>query len=89
MFQDITLKEIVSLNKEALPTLSSKIIYLLILKQADNTGWSSISLDDFEKTTGMSKNSVSRVLNRLIKAGLIERNPNKKRPNSANEYRVG
>ncbi|MDZ5111827.1 helix-turn-helix domain-containing protein [Pseudomonas putida] len=84
----ITIEDIAKTQHKQLNTLSSKLIYLIIRNEKKEDGWSAISLAAFESATGMSSNSVARTLNRLIKVGLIERNPNKERPNSTNEFRI-
>lgn len=84
----ITIEDIAQIQNKQLKTISSKLIYLMVRSQADDQGWSAISLAHFEKATGMSSNSVARTLSRLIKVGLIERNPNKEHPNSTNKYRI-
>ncbi|MFK0267997.1 LexA family transcriptional regulator [Pseudomonas asiatica] len=84
----ITIEDIAKIQNKQLNTLSSKLIFLMIRNEEKKDGWSAISLATFESATGMSSNSVARTLNRLIKIGLIERNPNKEHPNSTNEFRI-
>lgn len=84
----ITIEDIAQIQNKQLKTISSKLIYLMIRSQADDQGWSAISIADFSKTTGMPHKSIIRVLARFESLGLIERNPNKERPNSTNEYRI-
>ena len=84
----ITLEEIIAVQQKNLTTLTSKLIYLMIRNEADDDGWSSISLNKFSEATGMARRSIVRTLARLQAVGLIEKNPSKSKRNDVNQYRI-
>jgi DNA-binding MarR family transcriptional regulator len=84
----ITINDIANLRIKSLKTVSSKLIYLMILNQADEQGWSAISFATFADATGMPIRSIVRVLSRLEAIGLIEKSTDKQHNNSTNQYRI-
>jgi DNA-binding MarR family transcriptional regulator len=84
----ITLKEIVSLQNKSLSSISSKIIYLMVKNQSNQDEWASISLTDFQTSTGIGRATVIAILKRLQGAGLIIKNPHKLSPTHKNQYKT-
>lgn len=84
----ITLEEIVAVQHQALNTLSRKIIFLMIKRGQDNTGWATISGGSFSKATALPRRSVDYVTQHLINVGLIERRKSADHSNATYQYRV-
>lgn len=84
----ITIEDVAKLHHDNLRTIGSKILYLTILNNANENGWTSISLADLARTTCLSRCGVITALKRMEKIGLIEIQHSDNNPKNRNKYRA-
>jgi len=84
----ITVEDIVALQYEGLRSVGSKIVYLTIRKELDDTGWASLSFNDLAGVTGLTTTGVVNIIKRMHDSGLIEVRNDRATPFTKNQYRI-
>lgn len=84
----ITVEDIVALQYEGLRSVGSKIVYLTIQKELDETGWASLSFNDLAGVTGLTNTGVANIIKRMQNSGLIEVRRDRSTPFTKNQYRI-
>jgi DNA-binding phage protein len=84
----ITIEDVVKLQHEHLRTIGSKIIYLTIRNGGKENGWTSISLSELARNTGLSRRGLYNTLHKMRDCGLLEIHNDKTSTTSKNKYRA-
>ncbi|MFL1550384.1 hypothetical protein ACI77I_14910 [Pseudomonas sp. D47] len=83
-----TLEDIVALRHARLKTLTSKLIYLMILNGAKDDGWTTISISEFGHATALTRRAVDYIIKGLLTSGVIERRKSGPAYTSPYQYRI-
>lgn len=84
----ITIEDVVKLQHENLRSIGSKIIYLTIRNNGKENGWTSVSLSELARDTGLSRRGLYRTIHKMRDCGLLEIHNDKTSTTSKNKYRT-
>ena len=84
----ITIEDVVKLQHEHLRTVGSKIIYLTIRNGGKENGWTSISLSELARNTGLTRRGLYKALHNMRDCGLLEITNDRATTTSKNKYRA-
>lgn len=85
---NISIKDIVDLQKDSLRTIGQKIVYLTIKNNGGEDGWTSVSLSELSRATGLTRTGVINMIKKMQGCGLIEVRNERRTPNERNKYRA-
>jgi DNA-binding MarR family transcriptional regulator len=82
------IEELGSVQHQSLDTLSSKIIFMIIRNNKDETGWTTISLNELARLTGLTQNGANKVVRKLLAVSLIEKDRTGLKASQTSKYRA-